>query len=697
MPQTTIRKSPIAQTAIQAPPAAAAPVCFIWPPAYYPWHIPPGIAYLAGYLKSHRIPVRVIDANVQALEHVLLQGPENRSDTLAAIAALRDRRTVLSWRSYQDAMVILARQAQSISAKGPERIRFERNTLRYYPAFDPRSRKGLLAAAHNIESNLFLRYFHENLLPTIRNLKPAVIGISATDLHQLLPATVLAAFLRQQLKDECPNIVFGGNVFARIHEVLAQPDDINGALFAIWGAVIVGEGEQSLLRFTEAVLEGGCCESMEGLIRPGSERPQHRTPINLNELTAPLCEGMTPLTPEISVPLNIYRGCYLAGSCGFCDINQGYDSIWSNNMPRLSNVDRRLRSIDRVVEDVRECVHKYGTRLFSFTDEWFRVTEMLELADRLASERLFVAWDAYARLEPKFADPAVAKRLARGGARFLQFGLESASRQLLKLVGKDTDPRTGAKIFRALSAAGIWCHVFVIVGLPGETLHDALLTAGFLLEHGDAIFTIKPTRFRLSRHSPFAVNGKPVGIEIEGDRAQILDLALNLPFRYVPVLYCTRCREKKTPSMGMECPTCRDRLVSRPSLSHRAVNAMYTAIELLAARHWAYPFTSLYPYHLRLLFSEDEARSVVKARYREVDRNLGLSEDEVRQIVRTLGRQLNWEATHVKWIRDVYDRAELSRPIEWSEFEDFSRAARHWASAVFSVADAPVEGLVVLQ
>jgi len=670
-------------------------VCLIWPPAYYPWHIPPGLAYLAGHLRSHGVKVRIVDANVHALEQVLTDASADKGRVRAALCALRDPKSVRAWRSYQDAMKFLTEIARSVSDGKPEQIRFERNTFRYYPSFELRSRQGLLAATDAPERHLFLPYYRDTLLSEIRRSKPALIGISASDLHQLLPATVLAATLRRELKDNCPPIVLGGNVFARIHEVLAKPDQVNEKLFAIWGTVIVGEGERALLQLAKAILTGAADAAIEGVLRPGSGPPQKRGPLDLNELPAPQCEGFEPLSPEIAVPLNLYRGCYLSGACGFCDINQGYDTIWPQKTPALARANRRLRRVDRVVDDIRQSVTRYGTHLFSFTDEWFRATEMLELADWLVAERLDVAWEAYTRLEKPFADPSVAERLSRGGARFLQFGLETASVESLTSIGKGTDPRLAAKIFRVLDEAGIWSHVFVIVGLPGETLHDGLITAGFLLQNAEHIFTIKPTRYQLSRHSPFALGKRPAAIYVDQDRARDLDIALNLPFRYTAISYCARCHQRRYPVRGASCPVCRDRLASRPSLSRRAVNTMYTAMELIAARHWAYPFTSLYPYHVRLLFSTAEARSVAIQRSSETDRNLGLSTGEVQELIGSLGRQLEWEATHLEPVRRVYEQANLRRPFEWRHLDDLCNAAREWASVASSVTNEHQKELVI--
>jgi radical SAM superfamily enzyme YgiQ (UPF0313 family) len=672
-------------------------VCLIWPPAYYPWQVAPGLAYLAGYLESHGIAVRVVDANVQALERVLSDACAERERVRAALGALRDRRSVLSWQRYQHAMRFLGELARSVSQERPEEIRFERNSFRYYPSFELRSRAGLLAAAEASDQHLFSPYFRDTLIPELRRSKHTVIGISASDLHQLLPATVLAATLRHELQSECPRLVFGGNVFARIHEVLTRPDEINEKLFDIWGTVIVGEGERALLQFVQALLAGEKDIAIEGVIRPGSGPPAKTGAIDLNELPTPRCEGFEPLSPEISVPLNLYRGCYMSGACGFCDINQGYDTIWTQKTPALLRANRRLRRVDRVVEDIRKSVTRYGTHLFSFTDEWFRTNEMLELADRLVEERLFVAWDAYTRLEKRLLEPGVAERLSRGGARFLQFGLETASVESLASIGKSTDPQVAAEILHVLSKAGIWNHVFVIVGLPGETLHDGLITAGFLLQNAEHIFTIKPTRYQLSRHSPFAVGKRFAAIAVNEDRARELDIALNLPFRYEPISYCARCRERRTVIEGMHCPVCRDRLVTRPSVSRRAVNAMYTAMELLAARHWAYPFTSLYPYHVRLLFSAGEARSIANERRADTDRNLGLSENEIRELMAGLGRQLEWEATHLGSVRRVYRELHLDHFFQWNDIEDFFAAARRWSSAAFSFSEEHQKELVILQ
>lgn len=661
-------------------------VCLVSPPCYYPWSIPPGLAYLAGYLKSAGYSATVLDANVEALEYTLALVHTDHSRVAEAFASLRDCASVRDWKCYQSQMRFLSTLAALCGEGRAEKLRFGRNTLRYYPAFELRSRAGLLDAISNSQHHIFLPYYKDVLIPKIRQLAPAVVGISASDLHQLLPGTIIASELRRELGAECPQIVLGGNVFSRLREVLARDEPENRLLFDIWGSVVVGEGEQPLLRFLRSLSEGTPTEGLEGILSPHRPTVPKGPPLSMSAVSAPRCEGFKPLTPELPIPLNIYRGCYLSGVCQFCDINHGYDTVWNRDSGRAVQIQKRMRPLDQVVDDIRACVDAYGSRTFNFTDEYFRVSEMLALIDRLEAHDISIQWDAYARLEPILAEPHIAGRLAAGGARFLQFGLETASPHLLKTIRKGTRTATAAHIFKALDDVGVWSHVFIIVGLPSECLHDSLLTAAFLLANDRHIFTIKPTRFQLSRHSPFAIHKNSPYIAVEDERAQQLDLALNLPFRYTPLAYCKRCESlAELRPASSECPTCADKYQLRNSLSRRGVNAMYAAMELVAAHQWSYPFTSLYPYHVRLLFSPNEARSIASDREQDVDRCLGFSPTDIREIMSDISNHLKWEARHIGRIRDVYEYCGLDRDMpKLSTYDEFCRAAVRWSEACIS-------------
>lgn len=665
----------------QAPPLNADGVVFISPPTYYPWLIPAGIAYLAGYVERQGISTRVIDANTESLEYLLLSNSPSISDTREAFRCLRDADDLRDWRSYAHAMEHLSGLARAVSFLRRDEIVFERNTYRYRPAFELRSREGLLAAARNPDEHIFTPYYLLELIPRLRRSGAALLALSVSDLHQLLPATVLAAVIRDEFGSGCPPLVFGGNVFSRIYNSLTVPDSLNDALHEIWGMVVVGEGERPIVEAVRALLAGGQGEA-QGVLKVGVARPAKPPPIDLDCLTPPRCEGFRPLTPSLPVPLNIYRGCYYAGVCTFCDINHGYDSVWASGHTRMEKDRQRLRDLDLVVKDIEWCVKRYDTRVFSFTDEWFLARDMRGLAERLLFKGIRIVWDAYCRFEPELGRPDTAALLARAGARFFQFGLESASLHTLQAVGKGIRPDTSAHVLKTLSAAGVWSHVFVIVGLPGEYLHEGMLTLAFLLRNAEHIFTIKPSRFQLARHAPMAGTALGRSIKVDRERDAVLDLALNLPFRYQEVKFCRRCGGDAAPSAGATaCPACRDVLVSRPLVSRRGVNALYAVMDLAAARHWAYPFTSLYPYQTRLLFNQEEARRIAAERAHSTDRNLGRTPSEVRRDVAALCRYLWQEAEQVGSVRAVYERAGFEPPSGWSDVEDVLSFAVRWERA----------------
>jgi radical SAM superfamily enzyme YgiQ (UPF0313 family) len=652
-----------------------ASVCLISPPAYYPWSVPPGLAYLSGYLTQQGARPFVIDANVGALEHVLAATHQDPGDVIRAFHTLRDRRDFYDWKRYAGAMACLSQAATTLSARHEERLIFTRNTLRYYPAFERRSRRGLLDAAAEPERHLFIRYYRDVLVPRVERASPQLIGLSASDLHQLLPATVIAATLRSELGSKCPPIVFGGNVFSRIHEVLSQNSEINRALFEIWGSVVVGEGERGLTELTRKRADTTRADRPDGEMRP-SMPPIKAAPMSLDDIPAPRCDGFRPISPELPLPLNIYRGCYFSGVCQFCDINQGYDSVWATRSPTLTRERRRRRDLDRVVDDIRLAQQRYGTSIVNFTDEWFVAHDMLALADRLISANLGIRWDAYARLEPLLNDPAVCKRLFQSGLRFLQFGLETASAQSLQRLRKGTTPDLASQVLRTSAAAGIWNHVFVIVGLPNETLHDSLLTIDFITRHTKEIFTIKPTRFKVSRWSPLAVRPADFGVLIDQQLLLQRDLSLDLAFTYSSL--------SKDPAGPVN-----QRNGSR--LSHRGVNAMYAVLETLAARQWAYGFSSLYPYHTRLLFSDMEARRIAAARAAESGLSAQVQDTVLSDALKSVSRHLQAEARHIPGIRNIYRQCGLDEPRTLTSLADVCSAAEAWTTAVLAVNAEPAD------
>lgn len=155
---------------------------------------------------------------------------------------------------------------------------------------------------------------------------------------------------------------------------------------------------------------------------------------------------------------------------------------------------RRFRacSPERVVEELRELVRCYQPRRIVFRDPSFaqqrgRVEAIcrLILAERSFKPGKNLSWECEAY--PEHLDGALLGLMRRAGCTAIKVGLETTDAGVLyreERVREEVDvagylSRTAALVHEC-ARLGIACRLFVMVGLPGQTLDSARETAAFV-------------------------------------------------------------------------------------------------------------------------------------------------------------------------------------------------------------------------
>ncbi|MDD5019261.1 MAG: radical SAM protein [Candidatus Omnitrophica bacterium] len=170
---------------------------------------------------------------------------------------------------------------------------------------------------------------------------------------------------------------------------------------------------------------------------------------------------------EKLLPLSTSRGCLNA--CLFCAESR----LWGVY---------RSRSADHVFAEMTHQISRHpSVRSFFFNDSLFNGDiPMLEaLCDLLARRNLGVTWGGQGLIRKEMTAPFIA-RLKKAGWSHVSYGLEHASRRMLRKMGKGFDPLLAERVLRDTKAAGIRTNVNIVIGFPGETRKDVLETAAFL-------------------------------------------------------------------------------------------------------------------------------------------------------------------------------------------------------------------------
>lgn len=130
----------------------------------------------------------------------------------------------------------------------------------------------------------------------------------------------------------------------------------------------------------------------------------------------------------------------------------------------------RRKSPERVTAELRAVTEAgFGTVSFCGAEFLSPVDQSKLVFEAIAEAALPVEIWAYARLDLVSYKPWIAELLDRANFRYIQFGMESGDRSVLRAMNKNYDPNKMALGAKMLRDRGIEVYASVILGYPGET------------------------------------------------------------------------------------------------------------------------------------------------------------------------------------------------------------------------------------
>lgn len=269
--------------------------------------------------------------------------------------------------------------------------------------------------------------------------------------------------------------------------------------------VVIGEGEVPLLELCRALDSGGDLEGLEAvarrlpdggvgwtpqrqsLVRDVDRIPfpaRHLLPMEAYVTTR---EAHGPVTSRWTSILSS-RGCPYG--CTFC---QSRNTRW------------RGRSAANVVDEMQECVARWGVREFHFEDDNLTLDRrrVRAIADEILRRGLDVTWQTPNGIRASSTDGETLRAMWDSGCRHITVAPESGSERVLTEVvrkGRDFELDQLARVARDALDLGMKVAAYFVLGLPGERPEDAEATIDFIRrlarlgvhEVGIALFTPLP-------------------------------------------------------------------------------------------------------------------------------------------------------------------------------------------------------------
>src|SRR5205814_1110404 len=132
----------------------------------------------------------------------------------------------------------------------------------------------------------------------------------------------------------------------------------------------------------------------------------------------------------------------------------------------------RVKSPQRVLEDMRSIAARYGFRGFNLVHDMFTVDrrKVAAFCETLIEANEGFKWSCSARTD--CVDEELLELMARAGCDGIFFGVETGSKRMQRIIDKDLDPLQARSAVEIAERLGIRTTVSTIVGFPEETEAD---------------------------------------------------------------------------------------------------------------------------------------------------------------------------------------------------------------------------------
>ena len=300
----------------------------------------------------------------------------------------------------------------------------------------------------------------ETRVKEIIDFSPEIVGISAMS-HNYINASKVALRIKTMTK---ASIVFGGPHPTIMPEEVLKNENID--------LVIMGEGEDIFLKLCQNYqnkefygIDGLCFKDNNEII----VQPKKQFIENLDEIPFParhlLKFDSYTLVDDYGnkmVTIMSSRGCPYG--CTYC-----YKGLFGKTY--------RQRSSQNIVDEIKYCVNKFGSKSFYFIDDLFTLNlkRVEELTDTIKKEDIDIRWQCLARVNN--ATPQMFRKMKESGCYKVHFGIESGNQNILNKVKKGITLDQVRDAVKYCKDTNIKTKGYFMIGMPGdtkETMQDTL-------------------------------------------------------------------------------------------------------------------------------------------------------------------------------------------------------------------------------
>jgi radical SAM superfamily enzyme YgiQ (UPF0313 family) len=321
-------------------------------------------------------------------------------------------------------------------------------------------------AGHNVQLFDADPEFHDSIIKEIKEFQPGLVGLGF-----LTVGYQRALHLMQKLKKELPDLIYclGG-----VHPTVKPLETINefGADF-----IVIGEGEDTILEVCDKLEKKESLAGVKGVMYRDSgkiiDNGRRDLIKDLDSIPFP-ARHLIDMKPYLKPP-GIIRG-YAEKNQTTVVTSRGcpYKCIYCGSHNIFGRKTRR-RSVKNVVDEIDYLHKEYGIKGIYFCDDTFtlRPEWVKEYCEELKRRNLDIKWACQSRVDQ--TDKDLMALMKKSGLVQLDFGVESGSEKILKVLGKGGHGDRTEQIkhsFKLCRELDIRTLATFIIGNPEETRED---------------------------------------------------------------------------------------------------------------------------------------------------------------------------------------------------------------------------------
>lgn len=308
--------------------------------------------------------------------------------------------------------------------------------------------------------------YHDTIVQEIKEFDPDLIGLGF-----LTVGYQRALNLMNKMKKEMPEKTYCGG---GVHPTVKPTETINEFGFDF---IVVGEGEDTIIEACEKLQDNKSLDGIKGVMyrNNGSiiDNGKREMIKDLDRIPFP-ARHLIDMSPYL-MPPGIIRGyatqnqttIVTSRGCPFKCIYCGSHNIFGRRT--------RRRSVKNVIDEIEHLYKAYDIKGIYYCDDTFTLSPkwVREYCEELKRRNLDIKWAGQSRVDQ--TDRDLMKLMKDSGLVQLDFGVESGSEKILKVLGKGGAGDRTDQIkhsFNLCNELDIRTLATFIIGNPEETKED---------------------------------------------------------------------------------------------------------------------------------------------------------------------------------------------------------------------------------